>query len=314
MPEITYIVIIDTSPSKNILWISGSVTDVLGYEAEELVGISAYDNFHPTESNALGLVFENTLMTDPTCYVTRLRLRHKNDTYVEVEILGSVCYDMIIGIVTPLNRRSLSYKARHATAEQVYDIHPDGKMYRRIWNAEQRKLIELMSRRYLSGEALNPIEPLEPRVCMMIDRFTIDSKIQFTSPLTQFLLGISVDEVINRSFFSLVKHPDQSRVQQEISFVKSTNSVTYIKFAFCSQVFNHLVVEGVVSCASDGLVVVLRPYIPHEYQSMNTHVLGEENVESETELDYEDEEKSQAVRTVAEMGIYVWPDQLKRAV
>ena len=69
------------------LWASPAIVDVLGYEPHEVVGQSAYKFFHPLEIAAVEKLHRSNLAQERVACQILFRARHKNGTYVDIEII-----------------------------------------------------------------------------------------------------------------------------------------------------------------------------------------------------------------------------------
>lgn len=75
-------------------YVSAASRDVLGYEPEELVGTNLFDLAHPDEGPGARALFARALETGQSSGRPYLsRMRHKNGSYVWVEMTGKILHD-----------------------------------------------------------------------------------------------------------------------------------------------------------------------------------------------------------------------------
>lgn len=117
--EINFISFHDLTPAANYLYCSDSITDILGYTPEEVIGRSAYDYFHPDEIPSIQRVHANGVVADKVAIITYFRIRHKDGRYLECEIVFNACYDVIV-TATSLRDRSLIKAKGTITANFIF--------------------------------------------------------------------------------------------------------------------------------------------------------------------------------------------------
>ncbi|KAK9710611.1 hypothetical protein K7432_008334 [Basidiobolus ranarum] len=100
---------------------------------------------------------------------------------------------------------------------------------------------------------------LEPRVCLIIDRFTKLHIIQYTSKAASFLLGYETTSMIGTSFLSYVVEEDISIVQNMLLATKAVPELRKFSFGFQSSFLGEILMEAISSGCSDSLMLVLRP-------------------------------------------------------
>lgn len=120
-------------------------------------------------------------------------------------------------------------------------------------------------------------EPLhEPRAAMFVNRFTRTATIMYATSGVSEILGLSPSQLISKSFFYCIQEACLRDAVRCLESAKANDSIAYLRFWFrnplqddnpemaqrglaaFSDPIPPLELEAVVSCTSDGLVVILR--------------------------------------------------------
>jgi two-component system, cell cycle sensor histidine kinase and response regulator CckA len=124
---------------------SGCVTKILGYEPEELLGVSGFLGVHPDDLPRIRAAFSKALETPGAVRKLEYRYRHKNGSWVDLETIGcNLLHDPDVkGIVLntrDVTERSVAEKALKASEERFRSFmkHFPGLAY--IKDAEGRIL------------------------------------------------------------------------------------------------------------------------------------------------------------------------------
>lgn len=96
-------------------WASPGLRDLLGYEAQTLIGRDAYELFHPEDVSAIRTSHE-TVVALPTEYTVEYRIRCADGTYLWVETTSrSVTSEQaIVAVTRPVNGRRSAERALEA--------------------------------------------------------------------------------------------------------------------------------------------------------------------------------------------------------
>lgn len=104
-----------------VLFVSPSVRNVLGYEAEELNGEQSFDLIHTDDLAERRMVFE-TLAADPHAVVRReFRFRHKNGSWRTLETVARTFFDEennVKGVL--INSRDVTQRKRDELQLKIY--------------------------------------------------------------------------------------------------------------------------------------------------------------------------------------------------
>ena len=120
-------------------------------------------------------------------------------------------------------------------------------------------------------------EPLhEPRAAMFVNRFTRTATIMYATSGVTEILGVSPNQLISKSFFYCIQERCLRDAVRCLESAKANDSIAYLRFWFRNPLQDEnpylagygsgpymdpippVELEAVVSCTSDGLVVILR--------------------------------------------------------
>lgn len=117
------------------------------------------------------------------------------------------------------------------------------------------------------------VEPLhEPRAALFVNRFTRTATIMYATSGVSEILGLSPHQLVSRSFFFCIQEACLRDAVRCLESAKSNDSIAYLRFWFRDPLQGDtdmagyttpnptpsIELEAVVSCTSDGLVVILR--------------------------------------------------------
>ncbi|KIJ96833.1 hypothetical protein K443DRAFT_10330 [Laccaria amethystina LaAM-08-1] len=111
-PCLSFIGIVDFSQEARWLYMTGSVTELLGFEPKELIGRSSLELVHPDEFPRVKKLHYDTIQLDKAAVLVYLRLRHK-DPYKGYILCGIVSLFLfsLIFIDPPRSHGSHTYPA-----------------------------------------------------------------------------------------------------------------------------------------------------------------------------------------------------------
>lgn len=117
------------------------------------------------------------------------------------------------------------------------------------------------------------VEPIhEPRAALFVNRFTRTATIMYATSGVSEILGLSPHQLVSRSFFYCIQEACLGDAVRCLESAKSNDSIAYLRFWFRDPLQDDVdmagyttpdptpsvELEAVVSCTSDGLVVILR--------------------------------------------------------
>ncbi|EPS28962.1 hypothetical protein PDE_03908 [Penicillium oxalicum 114-2] len=273
--DVTFITIHDLSRDASILYASDSIQVVLGYQPQEVLNRSCWDYFHPKELQFARSVHGRGVRLDKAAVLNYCSIRHKNGTWVGCECVFTVVYDVLIASTTIYGQgRGSQKRAIDAPiVRQLFDSSPHDPRYH---------MLTLLSDKFSRRLA----EPLhEPRAALFVNRFTRTATIMYATSGVTEILGLRPQQLVSKSFFYCIQERCLRDAVRCLESAKANDSIAYLRFWFRNPLLDEDVdmdsggyadpasgtnndpstrpgppieLEAVVSCTSDGLVVILR--------------------------------------------------------
>jgi diguanylate cyclase (GGDEF)-like protein/PAS domain S-box-containing protein len=98
-------------PGGLVTWISNTITDMLGWTPEEIVGTNAFDLLHPDDLEEAGAQFLNVVLGGPSPEPLTTRVKKKDGEFLVVEGIGQPMYGADGAIESVLlNVRDVSWR------------------------------------------------------------------------------------------------------------------------------------------------------------------------------------------------------------
>ncbi|KAG0225667.1 hypothetical protein BGX31_007568, partial [Mortierella sp. GBA43] len=122
---------------------------------------------------------------------------------------------------------------------------------------------------------------LEPRICMLLNRFSRSLNIQYASPSCEIILNIDPEAIVGRSFLLFIRSDDLATFVEQVDLAKSSNVVTHMKFYFQSPNNPQEVpCEAMLFGAADAMIAIMRrckPFIRTKpmITASSDHYIGE---------------------------------------
>ncbi|KAH9959766.1 hypothetical protein BC827DRAFT_437176 [Russula dissimulans] len=253
-PCVSFIGIVDFSEHARWVFMTESVSELLGYEPHELVGTPSLDLVHPDEYRDVKSLHYTTISQDKAAVLAYLRLKHKDPYkgYILCAISRTVAWNVLVGSVS---FASMGPKAMHnaSTAQEVTIITPSAANFEfRRWgdpspmppspiqgydspgspsetdsaedSASESSAGKDASSRSSGGSRTGPdgvitFDPLPKqsiRTALILDRFSAFCPINYCSN-DSFL---STTQIMGRPFFDFVAKRDEALVRSWIDAVK----------------------------------------------------------------------------------------------
>ncbi|QMU26937.1 PAS domain-containing hybrid sensor histidine kinase/response regulator [Adhaeribacter radiodurans] len=181
------------TPDGTAIYYSPSSKDLLGYEAEELLGVKCAHLIHPEDIARVQEVLENGPITPTTNILTQYRIRKKSGEYIWFESTTKVIIDEN-GQVTRFQSSS-----RDITERKKAEV-----------------ALEKSERKYRDLVLYSQV---------IIFTHTLDGTILSTNPILQNLLGYTEFELIGLPFTELLRSRDQVRYQEYLKDIEQHNKV-----------------------------------------------------------------------------------------
>ncbi|ORY96624.1 hypothetical protein BCR43DRAFT_474446 [Syncephalastrum racemosum] len=256
----SYISIYDNTATAKYVFVSDSITEMLGWQPHEIVGQGGYNYFHKDELASVARVHQSNVMNERMSSMLTYRTLAKDGSYVSVDIVVHYCYDVLVCTNHLHDPDDIGHKIRCNSVDEVFYILPNGKLQLvGAWNDSQERMSQVLQPRQ-SWVDQQIKHKQEPRFCVILNRFTLDSTVVFVSSMVEKLVGTLCDEVVGHSFFEFVHERDHQAVQAQLDQAKGSHSIVRLRFDWkvkhTHDTVEHL--EAIVSSSDDGLVMVLR--------------------------------------------------------
>ncbi|KAJ5547932.1 hypothetical protein N7513_005166 [Penicillium frequentans] len=264
--DTTFITIHDLSRDASIRYASESIQVVLGYQPYEVLNRSCWEYFHPQELPFARSVHGRGVRLDKAAVLNYCSIRHKDGSWVGCECVFTVVYDVLIASTTVYGRgKGAQNRAIDAPiVRHLFNSSPNDSRYH---------MLTWLSNKF--SQRLD--EPLhEPRAAMFVNRFTRTATIMYATSGVSEILGLSPSQLISKSFFYCIQEHCLRDAVRCLESAKANDSIAYLRFWFRNPMQDEnpemaqrglvafsdpippLELEAVVSCTSDGLVVILR--------------------------------------------------------
>lgn len=230
----SYIAIYDNTNNAKYLYASEGVQEFLGYSPTELLSIDSYSLTHPDERNSLRLIHNYSNAQQSFSFWISYHLRHKDGHYVRCNSILHWCHDLIIATV--FGEWS---ELRASSVEERFIVHPNGQMESNIQIPQ--------------NDTWSTVEP-EPRFCLILNRYSEQALIVFATRQCEEIGKMNQIECVGQSVLEFVAPEHQAIVKHHLELVKSSEMI--VKFPFLWH--THILMEAVMSCTVDGLVMVIR--------------------------------------------------------
>ena len=166
----------------------------------------------------------------PVAQLLEHRTLHKDGRFVPVATMISHCHDTIISVVVRMGNNHKKYLAWKSSAEDVVRVRPErgpGALEFDKWNNRRRMVMETLSQPF---EWSPEVPEQEPRVCLLLNRFTHQSTVQFMTSMGQQVLRTAPIEAIDRPFLDFIAADDRDKVRDAIATVKASDTVARVRF------------------------------------------------------------------------------------
>ncbi|KAF9943870.1 hypothetical protein BGZ70_005341, partial [Mortierella alpina] len=186
-PPASFIYFNDLTPEASFLWASDSIEDCLGYTPEEIVGWSAYSLLFKEDIPVTRTSHHEHVLNDFVASQAIIAHRHKDGGRILIEVVFSTCHDFIAccGIVLDADDRTSGAKLQH-NASLTFNSTLRSRQFERL----RRHNIASKTGTWDTKDLL-----LEPRVCIILNRFSRSLEVLYASPLCELLLHIDAQAI-----------------------------------------------------------------------------------------------------------------------
>ncbi|KAI1660135.1 hypothetical protein F4813DRAFT_314423 [Daldinia decipiens] len=216
--EQTFMTIHNLSPDANILFVSESIVDILGYQPQAVQGKSCFDYFHPDEVPFARSVHSRGVLLDKAAVLHYARIMSSNGQWVSCECCFTIVHDVLVAC-TSIYRRGERSKRRAIEAPHI----------RRIFSSSPR------DPRYHMLEHLSPkfkMQPMErePRAALILNRFTRTLSVMFATNAVSSILGVRPDQIKDKSFYECIAENCLADAIKCLESAKANDSIAYLRF------------------------------------------------------------------------------------
>ncbi|KAJ5753655.1 uncharacterized protein N7511_007808 [Penicillium nucicola] len=251
------------SRDASIRYASGSIEVVLGYQPHEVLDRSCWEYFHPQELPFARSIHGRGVRLDKAAVLNYCSIRHKNGSWVGCECVFTVVYDVLIASTTVYGRG-------HGSQKRAVDAPIVRQLFNSSPNDPRYHMLTWISNKF-SQRLTEPLH--EPRAAMFVNRFTRTATIMYATSGVSEILGLSPNALISQSFYYCIQEECLGDAVRCLEGAKRNDSIAYLRFWFRNPLQDvhgsglgleaagavpPIELEAVVSCTSDGLVVILR--------------------------------------------------------
>lgn len=220
--ETTFISIHDLSLDARLLYVSTSITDILGYWPEEVVGKSCWEYFHPDEIPFARAIHGRGVQLDKAAVLNYCQIKNRDGRWVGCECVFTVVHDVLVGC-TSIYKRGVSSQKRAAVApaiRQLFSSSPKDPRYHML--------------SYISHKFSQEIKPQahEPRAALFLNRFTRTLTIVYATNGLANLLGITANQLCGKSFYYCIQENCLKDAVKCLESAKANDSIAYLRFWF----------------------------------------------------------------------------------
>lgn len=206
------------TPDCNILFVSDSVTDILGWRTEEVRGRSVFDYFHPDEVPFARSVHSRGILLDKAASLHYARIVSRDGRWVSCECCFTVVHDVLVAC-TSIYRRNEKSERRAIEGAQIRRIFSSSPMDPRYHMLE-----------HLSPKFRMPPVEREPRAAVILNRFTRNLSVMFATNAVASVLGLSPDQVKDKSFYRCIQERCLPDALKCLESAKANDSIAYLRF------------------------------------------------------------------------------------
>ncbi|KAK3825181.1 MAG: hypothetical protein J3Q66DRAFT_327161 [Benniella sp.] len=254
---------LDLALDSRFLWVSPSVYDALGYEPEELVGMNGYDIVYPDDHEQGKEFHKQSFVHDLVAAQIVARCKAKDGRAVLCLCVISLCYDFSISCVTVLDHSAEAYLQQRAYSSV---------MTRRVGSkkeefARMKRHHDAFAEKTWDHSMLEP----EPRVCLIINRYTRDLTVMYASSACEKVLCVDPDDLTGKPILIYIRADELAPFVEQVDLIKTTTAISQMRFWFqspnCQQ---EIPCEAIISGSTDGIVAVVRRCKPF----VRKHLIG----------------------------------------
>ncbi|KAI9261724.1 hypothetical protein BY458DRAFT_515724 [Sporodiniella umbellata] len=258
MSSSSWITIYKNTPSAKVVFVSDSITEVCGWEPNEIIDQLGSRLFHPDDLKSLIKIHTVNIVKERMASLVIYRFLRKDGSFVVLESVINYCYDLLITSNYLYENDTLEHGLRTSTVDEIFICRPTGQLQLAgAWNERQENILKIIETNQVWKED-KLVMPLEKRFCLVLNRFTESLSIVYATQCIKELVSISSEDVIGQSFFSFVHKQDIPSLRAQIEMAKEHGSVVRLRFDWLIDQNTLEPVEGIVNGTYDGISLVIR--------------------------------------------------------
>lgn len=87
---------LDLSLDARLLYVSSSITDILGYSPQQVIGKSCWEYFHPDEIPFARAVHGRGVQLDKAAVLNYCQIKNRDGQWVGCECVFTIVYDVLV--------------------------------------------------------------------------------------------------------------------------------------------------------------------------------------------------------------------------
>ncbi|KAF9102327.1 hypothetical protein BGX27_011044 [Mortierella sp. AM989] len=238
----------DLTPEIIFLWASPSIYEVLGYDQDEIVGMSAVALIVPEDVPDTREIYDDNVKNHLVATQVVNKLRRKDGIAVHFLHVFSTCYDFLVNCSTVLNSDTYTYQQTKAHSTMARTL------------GSKKKEFDLMKRYHQAFADNRWKKPeAEVRVCLLLNRFTRNLIIMYASTLSDTVLHVDPDELTGKPFLLYIRADDLAPFVEQMDVVKGTTAIVSSRFWFQSpNCRREIPCEAIFIGLADGISAIIR--------------------------------------------------------
>ncbi|ORX91730.1 hypothetical protein K493DRAFT_317096 [Basidiobolus meristosporus CBS 931.73] len=242
---------ISNSTNTEMIYLSRSFEDVLGFSRRNWVGRAPIDLFHPKDREGVSVVIETCIKLQKLATLMYTRI-------ISATVCVNYCCDILVCTNRLLQEKDLpGIFARTSLADNIITV-TDNHNINVLGSPEvfhtQVKLGQVLSQTDVGPISLEP----EERICLVLDHQK-SFQIKYCSSLAVPIFGSTSKELERTSLLNYIDYDDLYDVQEELNEVVKEEAVSNrIDFAFVSLSGHKTELQAIVSYTDDGLILIAK--------------------------------------------------------
>ncbi|QSZ35689.1 hypothetical protein DSL72_006811 [Monilinia vaccinii-corymbosi] len=235
--ETTFMTIHNLTPEANIMFASESISDILGYEPEDVVGKPWFEYFDKNNDDTplARQVTSHGVHLEKAAVIYHADIQHKDHTpehpkFVTCECVFTVVHDVLVACTSVYNNpdvaedymdriRGALKKETSKSLVKRFTVPPKDLRYH---------MLESLSFKFRENNL--DITAREPRAALILNRFTRSLTIMYCTDAIEKVLGISKDYMVGKSFYECIQQQCLTESIAAIESAKGNDSIAHLIF------------------------------------------------------------------------------------